>query len=204
MSSRPRSRALALALSAVPGWGHAYWGKEALGLGLFTVFAIACSGLLNGLFIYLGQGRGALIWVSGLLLLAVAAFAWWDIVRRTSPQAVRTAMEARERSLREGTVAYLRGDLDAAAALFKGCADSDPTDVEALFRLGVVTSRAGNAGAARAWLRRALKCDLEDKWRWEIGRELERAAEAGAKGLRAAPAMGETRRAARETEPHSV
>ena len=202
MSSRPHSRAVALLLSLVPGWGHAYWGKEAVGLAVFTGFAIALSGLLNGLFIYLGDGRGALVWVSALLLLAVTAGAWFDILRRTSPEAVRTAAEERERSLRDGVVAYLRGDLPGASALFRGCVRTDPADVEALFRLGVVTSRAGDARAARLWLRRALKCDLEDKWRWEIRRELDRSKEEGT--ARLAPVRGRAQQATKEAEPHSV
>jgi hypothetical protein len=204
MSSRPHSRAVALVLSLVPGWGHAYWGKEGVGLAVFTGFAIVLSGLLNGLFIYLGDGRGTLVAVSASLLLAITAGAWFDILRRTSPEAVRTAAEDRERSLREGTVAYLRGDLAGASALFKGCVGADPSDVEALFRLGVVTSRAGDARAARVWLRRALKCDLEDKWRWEICRELERSKEEGARAARAAPARGGAHQATKEAEPHSV
>jgi hypothetical protein len=202
MSSRPRSRALALFLSVVPGWGHVYWGKEALGLALFTAFAVAASGLLNGLFIYLGDGRGALIWVSASLLAAVHLGALWDLLGRTSAGAVRTAAELRERSLRRGMIEYLRGDLAAAEASFEACAAADPTDVEALFRLGVVTSRAGHAAAARSWLRRALKWDLEDKWRWEIGRELERLKEEGAAA--AARAATGPRRATREPEPRSV
>ena len=46
--------------------------------------------------------------------------------------------------------------------------------MDALFRLGVVCSRAGKTKEAGAWLRRARKCDFDDKWRWEISVEIER------------------------------
>ena len=41
-------------------------------------------------------------------------------------------------------------------------------------RLGVVLARRGQARAARRWFARARAFDLDDKWKWEIARELER------------------------------
>jgi hypothetical protein len=46
--------------------------------------------------------------------------------------------------------------------------------VESLFRLGVVCARQGDLRNASVWLRRARRFDLEEKWSWEVERELER------------------------------
>jgi tetratricopeptide (TPR) repeat protein len=165
---------VALALSVVPGWGHVYWGREALGLGLFTATAVSGFALLNAFFVYLGEWRQPFIYASAALLLAAVAVAWRDIFRRTSPRRVEAEEEARIGSLKEGTVAYLRGHLEDARSLYLKCVEADPLDVDALFRLGVVCSRAGKTKEAGAWLRRARKCDFDDKWRWEISVEIER------------------------------
>ena len=191
MSSRPRSRVLALALSLVPGWGHIYWGRELVGISLFTAFSVAAFALLNGLFVYVGPGRTGLIRLSLVFLVGAVAGSWLDILRRTSLRRVKAAERAREENIREGMVAYVRGDLDGARARFSSCLSADPLDVEALFRLGMAYSRAGNSRQAVLCLRRTLKYDGEEKWRWESKRELERlsargaAAEAPSRGQRA-------------------
>ena len=173
MPSRPRSRAAALVLSIVPGWGHVYWGRELRGLAIFTVFAVAGFGLLNGLFIYLGEMRAFIIGGAAAVLAGATAFSWYDILRRTGLARVRAEAEERERSLKAGTVAYLEGDLDAAAGHFTLPLEADPADFEALFRLGIVRARAGRAREAALWLRRALRNDEDGKWAWEIRRQLE-------------------------------
>lgn len=161
-----------MVLTLVPGWGHVYWGRELLGLAIFTAFAVAGFSLLNGLFIYIGEGRGILIYGAACLHVGIAAWAWTDIFRRTSPSRVRREEEEREHNLREGMIAYLRGDFDEAQGLFLACSEADPVDPEALFRLGVVCSRAGKAREAVTWLRRTRKYDLEGKWNWEVEQEL--------------------------------
>jgi len=145
-----------------------------LGLGLFTATAVSGFALLNALFVYLGEWRQPFIYASAALLLASVAVAWRDIFRRTSPRRLEAEEEARIGSLKEGTVAYLRGHLEDARLQFLKCVEADPMDVDALFRLGVVCSRAGKAKEAGAWLRRARKYDFDDKWRWEISVEMER------------------------------
>ena len=189
MPSRPRSRAVALALSLVPGWGHVYWGRELRGLAIFTVFAVSAFALLNGLFIYLGERRSLVVAGSAALLVGASVFAWVDLLRRTSPARVREESEERERNLKDGTVAYVTGDFDAAAERFTKCVEADPSDFEALFRLGITHSRAGRTREAALWLRRALKNDEEEKWGWEIRRELELLAQRpAAREKRTAPA----------------
>ena len=97
----------------------------------------------------------------------------------------RREEEARAHFLGQGTVSYLKGDYDSAEVDFRGCLAMDPNDAEALFRLGMTLARASqeaageedtvrNAVSARRILYRALRADLEEKWRWEIGRELAR------------------------------
>ncbi|MBI4602257.1 MAG: hypothetical protein HY721_09885 [Planctomycetes bacterium] len=174
MSARTRSRALALALTLVPGWGHVYWGRERLGLGLFTAFAVAAFALFNAVVIYVGVWRSLFVLLSSLALCTSVLGAWVHMARLTSSGRLRVSEERRARSLREGTLAYLRGDLEAARAQFRSCIEDDPVDVEALFRLAVVCARSGDARQASLLFRRTLRLDVEEKWRWEIGRELER------------------------------
>jgi tetratricopeptide (TPR) repeat protein len=196
MSSRPRFRVLALSLSLVPGWGHIYWGRERLGLAIFTVFAICGFALLNGLWVSMAQetARATLVAVSASLCVLLFLAAWGDLWRRTRPGTVKREAELREGFLRQGTIAYLRGDLKEAAASFREAVRVNPTDVEALFRLGVVHSREGDARQARVWLRKARRHDVDGKWRWEVNREEERLAEVrAAKGLAAPAPVRESR-----------
>jgi len=179
MSSRPRSRVLALGLSLVPGWGHVYWGREVLGLAVFTAFALAGFALFNGIFIYLGDGREFLVRGSAGLVLGIVGWTWFDIICRTGPRRLKAEEEERDHNLREGMIAYLRGDHEGAKALFRSCVRADPFDVEALFRMGVACSRTGDIREAAVWLRRTRRHDLEDKWRWEIAEELKKLKRAG-------------------------
>ncbi len=174
MSVRSRSRPVALFLSLVPGWGFVYWGREQAGLSIFTIFAVAGFCLLNGLYIYFGAGRRSLIALALLVLVGITLWNWVKILRLTSPGRVRAHEEQRMISLRNGMISYLRSDTEAAKKAFLTCIDADPGDVEALFRLGVVCARSGDPRSARAWLRRARKHDLEDKWIWELEREMKR------------------------------
>ena len=172
MSTRPRSRLLALLLSVIPGWGHVYWGREISGLAAFTAFAAAGFAFLNGLFIYLGEGKGALIWVSASLAIGLLVGAWVDLLRRTSPRWVKAEEEERQKNMRSGTVAYLRGDHETAGNCFASCVKADPSDVEALFRLGIVCARSGDLKRAKSSLRRVKRYDVEGKWGWEVEMEL--------------------------------
>lgn len=189
MSTRPRSRLFALVLSIVPGWGHIYWGRERVGLGLFTAFAVAFFGLLNGLFIYLGPGQQSLVYGSLFLIVGISIASWIDMFRRTAPERVRQEDALRDRHLRDGMVAYLRGDLAAAKSSFLACVRVDPLDVDALFGMGMACSRSGDFRGAAAWLRRVRRYDDEGKWAWEIRQEIRRIRN-GAKAAKPAAALG--------------
>jgi len=170
-SPSPRQRAVALLLSVVPGWGHVYWGRELLGMGIFTVAALCAFAWFNGVFVYRGAGRGALAVSAGVLLAIVVVVQCVELAWRTRPQRVAAEEKERERWMRDGTAAYLRGNLDAALECFRHCLRTRPQDVDALFRLGVVAARAGDTRAATRWLRRTTRYDLDDRWHWEIERE---------------------------------
>ncbi|MBN1442825.1 MAG: tetratricopeptide repeat protein [Planctomycetes bacterium] len=172
MSAHPRHRLVALLLSIVPGWGHVYWGREILGLGIFTACAVLGFVFLNAKLIYRGEGRDAILWISGALSLLAFGAAFIDLALRTSPPRVRREQEARERLLHQGTIAYLKRDYDNAVVLFRECLRIDPQDVDALFRLGVAFARRGDADQARRWLRNAIRLDLDEKWHWEAQREI--------------------------------
>jgi tetratricopeptide (TPR) repeat protein len=173
---------VALILSLVPGWGHVYWGREFLGLSLFTVAAVLGFAFLNGLFIYQGPGRGLLVWSSGLLLGVCEVVVWVELFVRTLPARQRREEEERERLIAEGSIAYLRNDYERAVDLFRQCLRINPQDVDAMFRLGVVHARAGDGRQARRWLNSTLRHDVEERWSWEVGRELEQLRRARGRG----------------------
>lgn len=174
MSVSPRSRAWALTLSVLPGWGHVYWGRELLGLFLFTIFTVSAFAVLNASILDLGRWRPVLLWGGVAGALGAAAWAWTDIFRRTDPERLRREGELRERELLEGMIAYVRGDHPAAKARFLACVRRDSGDVEALFRLGMACARSGETDQAIRWLERARRWDLERKWDWEVRGELAR------------------------------
>jgi tetratricopeptide (TPR) repeat protein len=172
MSSPHHSRGLAFLLSLVPGWGHVYLGRERVGLAIFSLTAASAFLLLNVVLIGRG-GRTSLSWVAGAAVVLFWAFGIADVWRRTSPARLKRIEERKSAFLRSGIIAYLRDDLAAAQADFRACLKLDSQEPEALLRLGVVLSRQGAIRSARSFLRRARALDLEEKWRWEIERELE-------------------------------
>lgn len=188
MDPAPRSRSLALVLSVLPGWGHVYWGREFFGLFLFTLFTICAFAIVNGLLLDLGRWKAALVWGGAAGAAGCAAWAWTDILRRTSPARLREEASLRERQLKEGMLAYVRGDHEAAKKLFFECARRDPSDVEALFRLGMAYARAGEREAAIRWLERTRRRDFQGKWAWEIRVELARLRSGGSSAEKAGAA----------------
>jgi len=176
MSSLPsaRRRWLALGLSVIPGWGHGYWGRERLGLTVFTVAAVLGFAWINGLFVYRGAGRTALVWGAAVALVLVAVGTWAELLRRTRPGRVEEEEGIRERRIREATAAYVRGEDAVAIESLRECVRLFPQDVESLFRLGVISTRVGERRAALRWLHSALRHDVEEKWRWEIEHALNR------------------------------
>ncbi len=174
MSQRPRRRAVALLLSVVPGWGHVYWGRESVGLVLFTVVAVCGFAFLNASFIYQGPGRGVFLWTSGILLCTTFVSSGADLFLRTSRERQGRERESRERLLHQGTIAYLKNDFRDAVVLFRECLRINPQDTEALFRLGVTFTRSGERQQALRHLRKAMRFDFDEKWHWEIGREIYR------------------------------
>ena len=66
-------------LSLVPGWGHVYWGREALGIGIFSAAALVGFGFLNTWLVYQGSGKTTMVWVFGVVFCLVMAANWIDI-----------------------------------------------------------------------------------------------------------------------------
>ncbi len=180
MSSPHHSRALALVLSLVPGWGHVCLGREGLGLLIFTVAAVGMFLFLNVALIYDGQHRLALARTIAAFTVLFWVWSLVDVWRRASPGRRLRVEEEKLRLLRQGMIEYLRDEMESAEATFRSCLKLDGLDVEALMRLGVVTARRGKAGEARRFLRRARRVDLDAKWAWEIENELQRLQKAGA------------------------
>lgn len=203
MSIRRRSRILALFLSLLPGWGQIYWGREKLGLTLFTVFAVCLFLLGNGFLVILGGWQELLVWIGATGAVLAYLVAVVDILLRSSPRRVAREAEARDRLFREGVVAYLASDLEASDRAFRGMLRIDPVDVEALFRLAVVHCRLGQERAGGAWLRKVRRFDMEGKWSWEVECEERRLREA-AKRPKAQHVPGATLGASRPREPEAA
>ena len=158
-------------LSLVPGWGHVYWGREALGIGIFSAAALVGFGFLNTWLVYQGSGKTTMVWVFGVVFCLVMAANWIDIFLRTDPARVGEDDRRRKLCIQRGTAAYLQGDLDVALGEFKECLKIEPNCPEALFRIGVLAARQGDIEIARTGLRRALRYDVGGKWTWEIEHE---------------------------------
>ncbi len=140
---------------------------------LFTLTVLSAFLVFNFFLIFEGDYRANSIRVGGAVTLILWLFSVLDVFRRTSPRRLRRIEEEKAVLLREGMIAYLRGQLEAAEHSFRACLRLDNQEVEALVRLGIVAARLGWNHRARRTLRRARALDLEEKWRWEIERELQ-------------------------------
>ena len=160
--------------SLVPGWGHVYWGREALGIGIFSAAALVGFGFLNAWLVYQGSGKTTMVWVFGVIFCLVMVASWIDIFLRTEPARVSEDDRRRKLCLERGTASYLQGDLAGALGEFRECLKIEPNCPEALFRIGVLAVRQDDFELARTSLRRALRYDIGEKWKWEIQREFTR------------------------------
>ena len=182
MSEHSRQRIPAMLFSLVPGWGHVYWGREALGIGIFSAAALVGFFFLNFWLVYQGSGKTTMVWVFGVVFCLVMAANWIDIFLRTDPGRIGEDDRRRKLCIQRGTAAYLQGDLAGALGEFKECLKIEPNCPEALFRIGVLAARQDDIETARIALRRALRYDLGGKWKWEIDREFIRLDAAVAEG----------------------
>ena len=160
--------------SLVPGWGHVYWGREALGIGIFSAAALVGFGFLNAWLVYQGSGKTTMVWVFGVIFCLVMVASWIDIFLRTEPARVSEDDRRRKLCLERGTASYLQGDLAGALGEFRECLKIEPNCPEALFRIGVLAVRQDDFELARTSLRRALRYDIGEKWKWEIQQEFTR------------------------------
>ena len=174
MSFHNRSRALAIVLTVVPGWGHVYWGLEKLGLALFTLFAVSAFAVANASLVALGAWSGPLLAVTAIVCGLLWGYAFVDILRRTSARRLADEEAQLRDLLVQGVIYYLHDELEKSTGLFQQMVRLDPLDFEARFRLGVVASRLGDAKGARRWFQQAAKHDVEGKWAWEIRHERDR------------------------------
>ncbi len=160
--------------SLVPGWGHVYCGREALGIGIFSAAALVGFGFLNAWLVYQGSGKTTMVWVFGVIFCLVMVASWIDIFLRPEPARVSEDDRRRKLCLERGTASYLQGDLAGALGEFRECLKIEPNCPEALFRIGVLAVRQDDFELARTSLRRALRYDIGEKWKWEIQREFTR------------------------------
>ncbi len=160
--------------SLVPGWGHVYWGRESLGIGIFSAAALVGFLFLNAWLVWQGPGKTTMVWVFGVVFCLVMVANWIDIFLRTEPARISEDDRRRKLCLERGTASYLQGDLAGALGEFRECLKIEPNCPEALFRIGVLAVRQDDFELARTSLRRALRYDIGEKWKWEIRLEFTR------------------------------
>lgn len=165
------SGAVAIGLAVVlPGVGLVHLGWLRTGVPLGVLFAAG----LNGALVAGSLTPGAAAVAAAGLVTAGAAWlaslgATVYVVWRRLP--ARSAAE-RDALFREGLIAYLRGDLAAAARAFQAILRLCRGDVPARLKLAMVYKAQGEAGRATAELWRCRYHDAENAWRWEVEREL--------------------------------
>ncbi len=160
--------------SLVPGWGQVYWGRESLGIGIFSAAALVGFLFLNAWLVWQGPGKTTMVWVFGVVFCLVMVANWIDIFLRTEPARISEDDRRRKLCLKRGTASYLQGDLAGALGEFRECLKIEPNCPEALFRIGVLAVRQDDFELARTSLRRALRYDIGEKWKWEIRLEFTR------------------------------
>lgn len=181
-----------LALSIVTGLGHVYLRHYVLGAILFALFATALNGVFLGSVIESNKAAGqVLVHVSvpaAIVIWVVGLVHAYRLSYGTDRARLR---EERQKLFREGFIAYLRDELDAAAhALGQAVArDVDWEESDILFHLGVVELRIAERAhlrgerkvaehARQRGLRAFKNClarDEKKKWRAEIDVERARA-----------------------------
>lgn len=179
-------------LSVVTGFGHVYLRHYVLGALLFAVFATALNAVFLGSVIESNKMLAHALFRAGVPLAigtwVVGLVHAWKISYGTDRRRLR---EERQRLFREGLIAYVRDDLDAAARALGRVIDKDVDweETDALFHLGVVELRrarrfegggeARKAARSRRCAQRAFRSclarDDRKKWRGEIAHERERA-----------------------------
>ncbi len=162
-----------LLLSIVPGLGHFYYRRFAVGAGLFVTFATALNGLLL-LSLLDGDVGRPLGWFCAALALAVWGYSVGWVGRHVLFDDPAAIERARAQLLREGLIHLLRSEYTDAVRCFRRANGVGPEAVciDALFYLGAAYRRLGEIGRARRWLRRCAAWDAEGKWRFELGREM--------------------------------
>lgn len=161
-----------LGLSLIAGMGHLWEGKDLKGLMIFSFFAAAAAGLVEGAVLWSGDGRLLISLISLGIMLAVWGYAFFDIFRMTYGPWIEKNRLKRSEQVRQGILGFLRNDYDLAERAFMNNLQLTPGDSESLFRLAVICRRRGAFTRARRYLNQLRKTDMAEKWRWEGGQEL--------------------------------
>ncbi len=168
-ASRRREASALIASAVVPGLGQLILGRPFVGLALFAAFSVAANAALLGrvlrtdevvptdLFVY-GTPIALLVWV----VAVVHAYAVGLAIDRVA------ARRRRRDLLREGLFHYVSGDWNVARERFRAATDAsidpDREEIDALFHLGVVLYRMGDAPGALRAFRTLGRRDFERKW----------------------------------------
>jgi len=162
------------ALSVWPGLAQVWSGQEVMGLILASWFALTLNAALATKLIWTASVSPAFstflgvlaagTWTAGLLYTL-----WW--VWRCHPERYRAEID---RLFREANEQYLQGRWNEARRRLERILAMNVTDADALVQLGSLYLRTEQPEAARRAFRQCLELEAGAKWRWEIGRALER------------------------------
>lgn len=172
-----RKRWTALILAVIPGLGHLYLGRQWRGLMVFALFALAANGMYAaglmgdreiGIYVFsLCRGAAVAVWLYSLLHVAYLS-------GRFEPARVG---ERKDYHFKRGLTQYLSGAFDAAKAEFLTVLKLDPMDIDARFHLAMTHQALGQRRRALRAFKRCLADDLDAKWKWEVGVQLDKARE---------------------------
>lgn len=174
------NRIVPICLSALfPGAGHIVAGRTGRGLLLIFLFGFAIDGYLYSqaqtllpperTAISPASLRGGALALGGLLWAMAIADSAAAALRSRRTQAAQGVASTQ---IREALVAYLRDDLAAATKSLRDALRVCPRDPDALFYLGVIYAKSGQARRARKALYRSIRYDTEGKWDDEAHEQL--------------------------------
>ncbi len=168
-------RVKAAVLGLVPGLAHVLvLDRPGVGTAYFLIFMAGVDAVVAARWLL------DVDWAADLLLagIAVAGLVWLvaflDMARLAFFRDYEKRAEERRTLAGRGVRAYAAGRLGEARTAFRACLALDARDADALFWYGCIEARRGKRRRARRAFRRCVRHDLDGKWAWQTGVELER------------------------------
>ncbi len=170
-----RWRAMLLSL-LLPGLGHTAIGRPVRGLALsllFTALVVASATRAAFVDVALLDLTFSLLAIAAMIVYLLAQLSMLLVLLRST---ISSARPRKEDHFRAGLAAASRGEAPLAECNLRRVLSIDPSDVEAHLHLGTLLTDQGRYRHARRHLKWCRRFDVEAKWDWEMGQELDRAA----------------------------